>query len=161
MENNEKNNNWMEWQAPELDFRGADSPWLWISVLVSLVFVAFSLWQQNFLFVVFIIVAEGTLFFIATSEKEEYRFALLEDGLKINNRLYLWNDFSFFSVDRGDGKNKKSYIYLSKNKTSSFNLRVPVFTEHLDKVSDFLNNYLAEREHEPSLLEELSKLLGF
>ncbi|MFA5173159.1 MAG: DUF5673 domain-containing protein [Candidatus Paceibacterota bacterium] len=154
-----ENNQKIEWRAPEFEFSSENSSWLWLSVIAALLLVAFSLWQKNFLFALLIILSEVSLFFLANSNREEYDFSLGNEGLKIENRLYPWDSFESFSIDKNEGK--RSFIYFLKNNVSIFNFRIPAKTEDIEKIRVFLNNYLAEIEHKSSLFEEISKFLGF
>ncbi|MDD4761501.1 MAG: hypothetical protein PHZ25_00545 [Candidatus Pacebacteria bacterium] len=149
----------IEWRAPEFEFSSENSSWLLISIPIALLFIAFSLWQKNFLFALLIILSEVSLFFLANSHREEYDFSLESEGLKIENRLYSWNSFESFSLDKNEGK--RSFIYFLKKNISIFNLRIPAKTEDIEKIRVFLNNYLTEKEHKNSLFEEISKFLGF
>lgn len=149
----------IEWRAPELEFSLENSSWFWISLPVSLVLVAFSLWQKNFLFALLIVVSEISLFFLAGSDREEFSFSLDKDGLRIEKKLFSWDSFENFSID--EEKKERSFLYFSKKHFSISSLRVPVETKDIEKIRVFLNNYLTEKEHQPSLSEEISKFLGF
>lgn len=48
----------IKWQAPEYEYREKTVSWYWISIVVAALVIAFSVWQKNFLFGFFIVIAE-------------------------------------------------------------------------------------------------------
>lgn len=58
----------MAWEAPEFEHREKDISWYWISIIVATLIIAFAVWQKNFLFGFFIVIAE-ILFVLWGNEK--------------------------------------------------------------------------------------------
>ncbi len=48
----------INWEAPEFEYREKDVSWYWISIIAAAAIIAFSVWQRNFLFGFFIVIAE-------------------------------------------------------------------------------------------------------
>ena len=53
----------IEWQAPEYFHYQKDVSWYWLVLILGIVTIVFALWQKNFLFAVFVIIAEVLLFY--------------------------------------------------------------------------------------------------
>ena len=45
------------WQIPEYEYRSKDVSWYWISLIAAIVLFAFAIWQKNFLFAIFVVIA--------------------------------------------------------------------------------------------------------
>ena len=47
-----------EWSAPEFEYRPKSVSWYWISIICAAAIIAFAIWEQNFLFGIFVVIAE-------------------------------------------------------------------------------------------------------
>ena len=45
------------WQAPEFRYRHKDESWYWLTIMATAVLFLISLWQKNFLFAIFAVIA--------------------------------------------------------------------------------------------------------
>ena len=46
------------WKAPEFQYRSKGVSWYWMSIIIAVAIIAFAIWEHNFLFGIFIVIAE-------------------------------------------------------------------------------------------------------
>jgi len=96
----------IEWQAPEFEHRQKNVSWYWLSLLVSIILLALSVWQKNFLFAVFIIIAWFVIIYSTSRLPTIWNFKLSEKGIEINlpesdassNKFYPINEIEGFDI---------------------------------------------------------------
>src|SRR3990167_8463140 len=52
----------LSWEAPEFEFREKTVSWYWVTIIGAVLILALAVWQRNFLFGVFILMAEALIF---------------------------------------------------------------------------------------------------
>ena len=62
------------WEAPEFEYRPKSVSWYWISIIIAAAIIAFAIWERNFLFGIFIVIAE--ILFIAWGNETPATIAL-------------------------------------------------------------------------------------
>ena len=63
----------IQWHAPEFEYRAKTMSWYWLSILLAVVILALAVWQKNFLFGIFVIVAEILILVWANREPRTLR----------------------------------------------------------------------------------------
>ncbi len=148
------------WEAPEFEYREKGISWYWISIIVAALLVAFSVATRNFLFGLFVVLAELLLIFWANRSPEILSFGVSDQGLSIQGRrLYAISEFGSWSADiSGD-----EWVVLHFQFNSR--LRPPLTTlvpkEKLEPIRTNLKTVLKEIEYEASLFDNIEKFLGF
>lgn len=148
------------WQAPEFEYRAKSVSWYWISIIVAAAIIAFAIWERNFLFGIFIIIAEILLIAWGNEAPATVDFVLTENLLSIGkSKQYQVKVFENFSADElGDDWTELFFTFKSKLRTP---LKVIVPKAKLEEVRKNLKPVLREVEFEPSLLDSLEKIIGF
>ncbi len=93
------------WRAPEYEFHEKGVSWYWLSIIAAAIVVAFAVWEKNFLFGLFIVIAEILLIVWGNREPRLVGFSINESGVAIEGaKSYSFKDFESMSVgDEGDG----------------------------------------------------------
>jgi hypothetical protein len=148
------------WQAPEFEYRSKDISWYWISIIVASIIVAFAVWEKNFLFGFFVVIAEILFVTWGNVPPRTVSFSLSDKGLEINNgKLHAMNTMESFSVDSlDDAWTELIFSFRAKLRTP---LRVIIPADTVEEVRKNLKGVLKEVEYEPSLLDSLEKLIRF
>jgi hypothetical protein len=150
----------IHWQAPEFEYRPKTVSWYWISIIAASAIIAFAIWERNFLFGVFVVIAE--IMFIAWGNETPATmdFVLTENDLAIGAaKRYQIKLFENFSVNELDGDwTELFFTFKSKLRTP---LKVILPKTKLEEVRKNLKPILREVEFEPSLLDSLEKIIGF
>lgn len=154
----------ISWRAPEFEYHDKSAAWYWTTVFVALIILAFALWQQNFLFAVFVIIAEVLLVVWANKKPEIVEFVVNEKGVLINNkRNYPYNELENYSVDEESDQDFTRTIFRSKHRTR-VKLDILIPKNQADEVLDFLADEvpgLPEVEFEISFLDALERFVKF
>lgn len=151
----------IEWQAPAFKYYPKDVSWYWMSFIIASLVMAFAIFQKNFLFAIFIFLAEISVLILARRQPELIKFKIDDKGITIIDKTYLFNDLEKFCL-RPDSEDKNFEELVLKKKTH-FNpyLKIFVDIEASSRVRDILSQKLTEETYEDSLLEVIFKWLRF
>jgi hypothetical protein len=150
----------IKWQAPEYEYREKTVSWYWISIVVAALVIAFSIWQKNFLFGFFVVVAEILFIVWGNRTPRMVNFTMNEAGIQVEEgKLHPLRDIESMSVDPlGDGWAELAFIFRAK-------LRVPfkvIFPEgRLTELRNALKDAIKEVPYEPTIIDSIEKLLRF
>jgi len=147
------------WDAPEFEYRPKSVSWYWLSIIIAAAVVAFAIWDRNFLFGVFVVIAE--ILFIAWGNETPatLHFTLTENDLEIGNaKSYQIKLFENFSVNEQENWAEVSFAFKTKLRVP---LKVLVPKVKIEEIRKNLKPSLREVEFEPSLLDSLEKIIGF
>lgn len=145
----------IKWRAPEFHYYHKGPGWYWISVMAAIVLIGFALWQKNFLFAVFIVIAELVILNWAQRRPADTDFSLDDKGLVIGGRkVYSYDALAGFAV-------KDQELILKKKSKLNPYFKILISEYDAGRIKDFLAQHLPEIEYEESLIEHLARLLKF
>jgi hypothetical protein len=145
----------IRWKAPEFEYYHKDVSWYWLTIILSLLVVALAIWQRNFLFAVFAVIAEVLIIFWGRRRPQKIEFQLNDKGLAIGDKtFYPYGGFLGFAF----GENE--VIFQKKNRFSPY-LKVSVEESKSGEIKKLLSRYLPEIEYEESLVDHIAKILRF
>jgi hypothetical protein len=150
----------IKWQAPEYEYHEKGISWYWISIIAAALVVAFSVWQKNFLFGLFVVIAEILFIIWGNRTPRLVSFIINEAELTIGGeKAYPFKNFESISVDAmGNGWAELIFIYRAKLKTP-FKVLFP--ENRLAELRSNMRTILKEVSYEPTLLDAIEKLLRF
>ncbi len=150
----------MTWEAPEYEYREKGPSWYWSSIIVAALCVAFAVWQRNFLFGFFVIVAEILFIIWGNRAPRTVSFMLTETNFVIGNeKNRLLKEFETMSIDPlGTDWNEIVFTFHAKLKTP-FKILVP--ESRIAEFRDRMKTLVKEVPHEPTFLDAIEKLLRF
>lgn len=151
----------IQWQAPEFEYHAKDVSWYWGSIVVAVLVLGFAVWQKNFLFGFFVVIAEILILTWAGRTPKLRTFKIAEKGLEIvGQKMYSWNDLDSFSVDENrDGENPRIVFRLKKIFHAALTVGMP--RSRREEIREQLISFLPEHEYEPSLIDGLERFFGF
>jgi len=88
------------WDAPEFEYREKEVSWYWLSIIAAALIIAFAVWDKDFLFGFFVVVAE--ILFIVWGNRVPHviTFTLTDSEIDIGGyKSYLLKEFESWSVD--------------------------------------------------------------
>jgi len=154
----------ISWRAPEFEYHEKSAAWYWTTVLIALIILAFALWQKNFLFGVFVIIAEILLIIWANKKPDVVEFVVGEKGILINNkRNYSYGELESYSVDEESDPDFTRIVFKPKHRTR-VRLEMVIPKAQADEVLDFLADEtpgLPEMDYEVTFLDALERFLKF
>ncbi len=150
----------IRWKAAEYEFIPKSTNWHTGVGIATLVLVGIALWQQNFFFAIFILIAGIMVVILGNRHPEVVEFVLNEDGCYVGGVIsYPFEKLEGFSIRE---RPHRSDELILKRKTALNQLvHIPIEPEMISKVRSFLEEYLPEEEHSPSILESITDILGF
>lgn len=148
------------WDAPEFEYREKEVSWYWISIIVACVIVAFSVWQKNFLFGFFIVIAEILFIVWGNRVPKIVTFRLTDMDIKINDyKHYELKEFESWSVNTDGGEWVEIMFYFKSKIHPPLLVIAP--EEKLAEVRANLKGILKEIQHEMTLVDSIEKFLRF
>ncbi|HUX36110.1 MAG TPA: hypothetical protein VMV71_03700 [Candidatus Paceibacterota bacterium] len=151
----------IEWQAPEFHYHEKSVSWYWISALIAIIILGASIWQKNFLFAVFVVIAEVLILVWAGEKPRTIAFRLDEKGLTIDGKkFYPYSTISAFSVgeDLADGWREFAFRF-SHGLRPLLKVRMPA--DKGGEAEKYLATIIQKTESKETLLDILEKLTGF
>jgi hypothetical protein len=150
----------MSWTAPEFAYRERDVAWYWISIIAAAAMVAFAVWQKDFLFGFFIVIAEMLAIVWANRTPRMVSFSLSERELVIaGQKHYAMNDFESFSVEDSDDVFAELILHPKGKLRTPAILFVP--TAEIPAIRKNFATNLREIEYQPTFIDSLEKIIGF
>ncbi len=150
----------ISWEAPEFEYREKDVSWYWISIIVAAVIIAFSVWQKDFLFGFFIVIAEMLFIVWGNRSPKAVAFTLTDTEIDIGGfKSHAMKEFESWSAE-SDGAEWADVMFYFRS-----HIRPPLLVivpeEKMAELRTNLRVVLKEIEHEPSLLDSIEKFLRF
>jgi hypothetical protein len=151
----------IKWHAPEFDFREKDISWYWISIIIAVLLVGAAIWQKNFLFGFFVVVAEILVISWANQEPPLVEFTLNENGVGIGpQKIYAFSEMESFAVDeKSDNEWPPAYFQFRRKLKIPLKIRVP--KDRREEIKKALAQVLTQIEFQQSLLDTVEELVKF
>lgn len=150
------------WEAPEFEHRPKDQLWYWVSMVVALLLLGLAVWQKNFFFGIFIVIAEVLVIVWGSYEPQVIKFEVNERGLHIGDKSYPMRELRAFAADiEGvlDSEHPEIVIHFEHHFRPTLRIKVPA--RWLPDVRRTLRHHIPEEHFEPGFVEVLEKYLGF
>jgi hypothetical protein len=144
----------ISWHSHEYHYHEKHEGWPVLVAIGTFVVALIALYQSNFLFFIFALIA-GVLFAVwGMRPPRELAFALDRKGLSVGGRLHPYRHFSAFALDG-------SSLHLYPKSTLKPRLAIDVPDEREKEIRELLLEFLPEVEYTESLMEALGHLLRF
>ena len=151
----------ISWQAPEFEYREKTVSWYWFSIILAVLVLAVAIWQKNFLFAVFVILAEILILVWANREPTTIEYRLNEKGLDIGkNKSYTYGEIESFGMREYSGEEWSELVFTFK-KSLRPPLKASLPTHLLPQVKKALEAILRETEIKESAFDALERFLRF
>lgn len=150
----------LKWQAPEFDYREKDVSWYWMSIIVAVIILGFAVWQKNFPFGFFVVLAEILILVWANTEPPTVDFELSERGLAVGeHKFHSYAELASFSVD-DETSEEWSHLFFQFKRPKP-KLKIKVRKGLVNDVRQTLKGLLPEVKHEHSLIDAIEEIIGF
>ncbi len=162
-----KKENFISWQAPEFEYQQKDVSWYWLSLITAIIVLVFAIWQKNFFFAIFVLIAWFVITYLAGRFPTIWEFKIDEKGIKIslpnnqtgNNKFFLYSEIEGFDIHQA-GEECKELVLKLKSKFSPY-LKINCYIRDEEKVKNLLLKFLPQEEYQPSLVDSVSRLIRF
>ncbi|MBI4087273.1 MAG: hypothetical protein HY434_00370 [Candidatus Liptonbacteria bacterium] len=150
----------MKWQAPEFDYRKKDVSWYWLSIIVAVIILGFAVWQRNFPFGFFIVVAEIMILVWANTEPPMIDFELNDKGLAVGEHAFhSYAELANFSVDE-EGNEEWSHLFFQFHRPKP-KLKIKIPKHLVNDARQIFKKSLPEIKHESSFVDAIEEIIGF
>jgi hypothetical protein len=151
----------MYWEAPEFVYRHKTINWYWINIILATLFIAVAIWQHNFLFGIFIFIAEILILAWSQREPEIILFRVTDKGVHIGEHTFHPHErIASFSTDPEAEEDWAAFVLAFHNRYRP-SLKIHAPKDGAEEIQKELQLYLTEIEHEDSFTDALERLLGF
>ena len=145
------------WQAPEFEHQEKGISWYWLTIIAAVLLVALAVWQRNFLFGIFVVVAEVLVLLWGGKKPRTLTFSLNEKELIIGSReRYLWSEFLNFSIE--ERENFSLVVLQFKRLRPMLHILIPA--AQFQEVKGIFFSRLPQVERERSLGEAVEEFFG-
>jgi hypothetical protein len=148
------------WSAPEFEYHEKGVSWYWVTIIVAALIIAFSVWERNFLFGFFIVIAEILVIAWGNQQPRMVSFALNDSELSIGEqKSHSLKEFESWSTTEAD----ETLIELMFNFRAKLRtpLKILAPQEKLEEIRKNLKPILKEVEHQSTLIDAIEKLMRF
>ena len=149
------------WKAPEFNYYEKDRKWYWLTMGLSLLILAFAIWQKNFLFAFFIVAAETLLISWGNRKPGLMDFKLTDKGLHIGEKKFYpftqMRGFANSELEATDNGYIETYVFFKNNLKFKTEIRWPKTED--EKIRTALRLKLKEYEYTPSWIDIVERVL--
>ena len=147
----------IKWTAPEFEYQERGVGWYYLMVIAGAALIIFSVWQRNFLFAIFVILAVAMAFAWSREKPAMHSIRVGDDGVEVANiKKFSMSDFSEFATREGrQGEPDWGKLVLRFKSRFKLPLQLPVPQGNIAQIKELLSRHLSEVEYEESLTEEL------
>lgn len=159
-EKKKKNYEPIQWQAPEFRYTSKSSSWVWITFIFAIILIAFALWQKNFLFAVFVFVAEMVIIYFSGKYPDVWKFELTGEEIKIGEKkIYKLSQFSAFDIREAD----EEYSELVLRSKSRFipDVKILIFKDDEKAAAERFGAVVERQKIDESFADILEKFFRF
>lgn len=150
----------INWQAPEFEERPKGVSWYWLSIIIAAIILGISIWQKNFLFGFFVVIAEMLVITWGNREPGMVAFSLDDKGLSVGqHKKYSYAELDKFSVEESESEWKNIFLHFKSRFKPSLKIKAPA--SKIEEIKANLSSIVPEADHQPSLMDSIEEFIGF
>lgn len=151
----------IKWSVQEFEYFEKGISWYWLTIIVGVVLIFLALLQKNFLFAIFVVIAELLVLNWGSYYPKAIEIKLNNKGLEINRKkFYPYDGLKGFAVNPTYSPSLFEVFFFVKQKLTQ-EVKVLARSEDIEDIQEFLRNYLPETEHDESLIDHIARILKF
>ncbi|MGB4076830.1 MAG: hypothetical protein WBK28_03970 [Minisyncoccia bacterium] len=147
-----------EWEGREYRFEEKGADWYWsLGIIATAAAIACILFGNVLL--AFVIVAAATSIAIAAAKGPSmHRFAVWDEGISVDNQLYLFEDMLHFSILEYIDETLPPSLSIKTRKFLAPHLLIPIVGHDPVTIYEYVSLHLPEGQHEHSIMDRLVEL---
>lgn len=155
-----KENEVISWRAAEFKYFEKGILWYASVILAAVLLVIFALWQDNFFFAIFIVLASVVLIFLGRKRPKVVEFRITDNGISAGKDIdYDYEQLEGFTVREYEGRLNE--IVVKADTTINPFVKMPVDSQILPKVTEKLKKHIPEKEYEEAIVDTFADLFRF
>jgi hypothetical protein len=151
----------MQWTGQEYAFEDRGSDWFWALGIVSTAGIIAAILFNNILLALVILAGSAAIALQASKRVRTHLFSLYENGIAIDENLYLFENMRDFAVLEYLDETLPPALSLKTNHLLAPHLLIPITEHDPEEIYWYIESRLPEGEHEHSIVEQFSSLLKF
>ena len=148
----------LSWETAEYAHRPKSADWYWVMGFAAVVVIGVAVFTKNLLLGIFAAISGLTLMLLGSRAPRHLSFSLSPKGVTVHRTFYAYEHLKSFWI-RYESDGKKELSLESKKMLMPFVI-IPLGQTDPVLVRRFLGQFLREREHEETLLDQLNEHIG-
>lgn len=149
------------WNGTEYSFEERGSDWYWALGIVAAAAIVTCVLFGNILLALVIFAGAATVALQAAKPSRDHYFAVHEEGIVIDDRLYPYGDMRDFSVLEFIDPEQPPALSIKTNHILAPHLLIPIHDYDPVDVYEYVNVHVPEGAHEETLVDRIVALLRF
>ncbi len=149
------------WEIPSHEHQLRGFGFFVIVLTIMVILLLFSIWQKNFLFGMFTIIATGMALYLSVQNPDIHTFSLNQKSIVFGNykKTYSYEEFAYFDVQEFSDTDIEIFFAFKDKQRLPIHLRIHKADQ--DAIISLLKEKkLTEKDIDISLFDSISKLLG-
>ena len=153
----DENPDWYEWYTEEYDAKEHTTGWFLGMGAIALLLIIFGIFARSYFFIAFVALVFCVIVMYTKRAPREILFVIGPEGVQAGKRAYRFSELVSFSLMENDGIRELSLE--TKKKWEPF-VRFPLGTADTETIRRTLVKYIAEKEHDDSLSDQIARKIG-
>ncbi|MBA3789197.1 hypothetical protein H0X32_02260 [Patescibacteria group bacterium] len=150
-----------EWHGKEYTSEEKGADWYWALGIIAVALIIVCVLFNNLLLALVVAAAAIAIALQAAKRPRIHRFAIMENGIIIDTRLYPYENMLHFSVFEYIDETIPPALSIKTNHVLSSHLLIPIIGYDPIEVYDYISFHLPEGKHDESPIDRLIELLQF
>lgn len=147
------------WEGKEYVFEEHGPDWYWALVIITIALGLVSILFSNILLALVILAAGATIGLQAAKHKKVHIFSIYENGIAIDDNLYLFVDMRDFGILEFVDPTLPPALSIKTNHILAPHLVIPIHDHDPEVIYEYILNHLPEGMHEETLLDRAATFL--
>ena len=155
----EENNNQIEWIAPEFEQHQKSKSWFITIGIISGILFLLAIFTKNILFALLIGLSYFTISSYAIKKPKDIKISINSKRIKIEKTLYALENIRSFWIFYDPPEIKE--LSLRSKKMIMPYIKIQIGEQNPVEIRKILIKYIPEKEHKESLIDNISRQIGF
>ncbi|MBI2406274.1 MAG: hypothetical protein HYZ07_02185 [Candidatus Harrisonbacteria bacterium] len=153
----------ISWQAHEFEYHHKETGWYYLVVIATIVLVALAIWQRNYIFAIFLVVAAAMVLYWGHERPGIVTITVTGEGVRPNQFKFIpMRELLGFAIKESGQHDPEwgSILLRSKHRFSPY-VKIPIPRGKVAQARDILLDHLEEFPYDESLIDEVLRWLKF
>ena len=146
------------WEGREYRFEEKGADWYWSLGIIATAAVIASVLFGNVLLALVIAAGAGAVAIAAAKGPSTHQFAIWDDGVSIDDHLYLFSDMLHFSVLEYADETLPPSLSIKTRQYLAPHLLIPIVGHDPVEIYEYVLHHLPEGRHDESAIDRLVEL---
>ncbi|MEO6536888.1 MAG: hypothetical protein ABIT47_04300 [Candidatus Paceibacterota bacterium] len=149
------------WDGQEYSFEERGSDWYWALGIITVAATVTSILFSNILLALVIVAGAATIALQAAKHRRTHHFAIYDNGIAIDNNLYLYKDMRHFGILEYIDPTLPPALSIKTNHILAPHLLIPIHEYDPEEIYNYVSFHLPEGDHNETLIDRAVSILHF